>query len=226
MIIAAAASSDDGTDLPSADRVHTSVTAEQSCIGLRTLYARHYLGQMTRLPSGGVARLGASFVVRRGSVTVETSDGDITCPAWMADMSALVVPFACPTGYAASRIRIDWSAIDATSGSTIRVWLKRGEYMDNYPDLSSPDLWQSDAADGWEHVGTIDATTVDTSATFDVDPLRCRVATLLITAYVSMDDVNPDDDTDSPQGVGTLAVNPITGAITGGGFIPDITLIG
>lgn len=65
-----------------------------------------------------------------------------------------------------------------------------------------------------------------TSATFDLSPLRCRVATLLITAYVSMDDVNPDDDTDSPQGVGTLAVNPITGAITGSGFIPDITLIG
>lgn len=86
-------------------------------------------------------------------------------------------------------------------------------------------------ARGW--VATLDGCdtagrTSGGSAVIDVAPITDDVATLLFTAFVSQDDINPSADLTLPRGVGSLNVNAVAMTATGldGGFRPDITLIG
>lgn len=66
------------------------------------------------------------------------------------------------------------------------------------------------------------------SVELDVSPLDCEVATLLFTAFVSQDDLNPASDMTLPKGIGNVKINSVSGEVSGldSGFRPDITLIG
>lgn len=211
--------------LPPASLVVDSVTEQESCVGLRRAFADFQSGSAVGYGVGTRDQPGVAFVVRRGSAAVPTTDGDVSCPTWQIASSSIVLPIACPTDYLANRIRLDWTG-SPTAGSAVSVWLLRGQALTDIPQLSELERTDADVVGDWRRVGVVDVSGDDQTATITVDPLDCRVATIVLTARVSMDAVNPDDDTDATFGVGTLAVNPITGAITGSGFIPDITLIG
>ena len=78
-----------------------------------------------------------------------------------------------------------------------------------------------------EYVGEIDPNQVSTTATLQLShPLAGGYATLIVTAYVSMDDVNPSESPTLPKGASTLEVNMADASIVNGNtaFMPDITL--
>ena len=69
----------------------------------------------------------------------------------------------------------------------------------------------------------------ENSAFFAIDALAGHCASLLFTAYMSLDNLNPGDGMVMPQGVCTsMDVNSITGEVSGmdATWKPDITLIG
>lgn len=223
-----------GVEVYDAADLHTNVTPVQSCIGLRTLYAKLFNGDLYSIGKEAVGsneRIGAGFVVKTGSVTVNAISGttysEITVPVWQMTLSALVVPFSIPQDFNASRIRIDWPLLDATGGK-LNVWLRRGEYVNDVPDIKNPELYTGavPAVDGWELVGTLSPD--DETATFDIDKLTGYCASLMFTAYISLDELNPDADMTMPQGVCTdMDVDSISGAVSGlaGSWKPDITLV-
>ena len=133
-----------------------------------------------------------------------------------------------------------------TAGSKINAWIK-SEYLIDNPQVDDVAIYDAskDEVDGWRRLGTFapDATmsgVTGYAVEFDLDVVNAnneigRMATLLLTAYTNLDDVNPasgsggsGDTPTLPQGVGAISVNAITGAITGinTGFKPDITLFG
>lgn len=209
--------------------LHPSITDEQSAIGLRMLYAGLYRGKLDAVGVAdvGAARPGALFVVRGDTLTVPGDSGTVSVKTWQLSLARLIVPFAVPTAFRATRIKLDWSSLDATDGAKLNVWIKRGEYIDEMPRLSDVALYDASksAVSGWELVGTIDASA--TSATFTVAPLTGRCATLMFTAWISLDEENPASGMELPQGVGTANINRIGGEIENldSGWRPDITLL-
>ena len=223
---------------PIGGTLHTSVSDAQSCIGLRAIYAALYEGRLSAVPKSVAlaanAREGAGFVVRGDQESV----GGTNVKTWQLTTSALIVPFAVPVSFRADKVRLDWENWSgaATSGGRFNVWLKRGAFVTDYPadTLKSPTLYDATQknVDGYELLGTIDATLsgADRTATFALeDPLGGYVATILLTAFISMDAVNPSATTTLPQGVATsLDVNAAGSSMSGKGtgWKPDITLLG
>lgn len=210
-----------------------AVTDAQSAFGLRRLYADLYGGAIpaASVRAAGETRPGAAFTVRGDEISVKTADGDVTAKCWNLSASVLAVPFSCPREFAASRVRLDWPAVAATTGARVNVWLKRGEYLRAYPTNYPKALFTGEAkeAGGWELVGTVTpADGTAGSATLDVDPIVDDAATLLFVAFVGQDDFNPSAGMTLPRGVGSLNVNAVAGTATGldAGFKPDVTLIG
>jgi len=234
--------------------VHTDITLGQVVIGIRTLYATMYRSKLLKIAMADVkalmqgARPGAIFTIRGDTLTVPTGRGvNVGVPTWQLTVSNLVVPFAMPTAWKAQKLRLSWTTAPTyTAGSKINCWIK-SEYVDGNPQLADPAIYDAskNTVNGWQLLGSFspDATISGVSGyavDFDLDSVDWngttgRTASLLLTAYINLDDVNPEagsgggSDTPSlPQGVGTANVNAVTGAITDldTGFRPDITLFG
>lgn len=218
----------------------TNITEEQSCIGLRALYAKLYMGAIkpVTVASIGYKRFGAGFSISTGDKSVYSYDGsDVltvnSVPVYRMSMSALAIPFSTPIDFVARKIRLDWSSFDGSvTGGRFNVWLKNGEYVDELPEnvLVRPEMYiGAKSVAGWNYVGSVDVSDGSTYKVFDLDEwLNKRLATLMFTAFVSMDDVNPSAETEFPQGVVTeFSVDPNVGSIIGDGSLwnPDITLI-
>lgn len=207
-----------------------AVTDAQSAFGLRRLYAALYGGALQAPVVVADKRPGAAFVVHGDEITVKTADGDVAARRWGLSSASLMIPFSCPRAWAASRIRLAWSAVAATEGSRVRVWLARGKYLTSYPTSYPKELFTGEAKSvaGWELVGTVEPTGgAAGTATLDVKPIMNDVATLLFVAYIGQDDLNPSDVMTLPRGIGTLDVDLVAGVKTGldGGFFPDVTLL-
>ena len=217
--------------------IHTDVTDAQSAIGLRTLYAKLFLGKLEKLnapalPLTNYQRPGALFVVRGDTVAVPVAAGTTTnLKTWQMTVAKLLVPFAVPTAFRANKIKLDWTALtNATSGARLACWLKRGVALEEYPAIKDPAIFDASksSVDGWELVGTVSAVGTST-ATFELArALDGRVATLMFTAYLNLDALNPSSEMTLPQGVGIANINGVDGTTENlyTGWKPDITLIG
>lgn len=225
----------DGTlVLPDRDRIYETPTAAQGAMGLRTLYAKLRSGAFPIRAVAGRSRPGAAFTVRQATRPVLAGDGStVQVPVWQMCASALVVPLAAPIAFAARQIKLDWAdwTGSATAGAVFRVWLAQGSLL-GYEDsvLSSPALYEASAAQVGQYrlVASIDATLASKTATIDIAPLTHGLATLLFTAYIGMDTVNPSSEDDAVYGAGSLDDDWISGDLAGLGtaWAPDITLIG
>lgn len=225
----------DGTlILPDRDRIYETPTAAQGAMGLRSLYAKLRSVAFPVRAITGRTRPGAAFTVRQATRPVLAGDGStVQVPVWQMCASALVVPFAAPVAFAAKRIRLDWDDWPGTAspGAVFRVWLARGTLL-GYDDsvLSSPALYEASAAQVGQYglVASIDATEASKTATIDIAPLTHGLATLILSAYVSMDAVNPSAETDTAYGAGWLDDDWISGELRGldTAWTPDITLLG
>ena len=219
------------------------VTAEESCIGMRALYAKLFMGSIKPIytPSVGTERFGVGFTVSSATKTILSYDGSgvsqsTSVPVYRLSMASLAVPFSTPVDYVARKIRLDWESWSGTAtGGRFNVWLLRGKYVDELPGdvLSQPDIYVGTAkgVGEWEYLGLIDASDGEvTSRVFALTKwLDQRLATIMLTAYVSMDQVNPSSEMTLPQGVVTeFYADPNVGEVTGGSSLwkPDITLIG
>ena len=221
---------------PTTGTLHTSVTDAQSCIGLRAIYAALYERRLAAVAKSVAlasnAREGAGFVVRGDQESI----GGTNINTWQLTTAALLVPFAVPVEFRADKVRLDWTnwSGGATSGGRFNVWLKRGTFVTDYPAdvLKNPALYDASMknVEGYELLGTIDATQAQKTATFALDdPLGGYVATILLTAFISMDALNPATGMTLPQGVATsLDVNAAGSSMSGKGtgWKPDITLLG
>lgn len=217
--------------------IHDDVTDAQSAIGLRTLYAKLFLGKLTNLavpelPLTNYQRPGALFVVRGDTVAVPVAAGTTTnLKTWQMTVAKLLVPFAVPTAFRANKIKLDWAALtNATSGARLACWLKRGVALEEYPAIKDPAIFDASksSVDGWELVGTVSAVGTST-ATFELArALDGRVATLMFTAYINLDGLNPSSEMTLPQGVGLANINGVDGTTENlyTGWKPNITLIG
>lgn len=144
------------------------------------------------------------------------------------------VPFAVPVDFKASRLRLDWDGWSGVAtGGKFRVWLKRGSLVGDVATLvKNPRFYDAsvDSVDGWELVGSVDAADENTTATFDLSKvLDGYFASILLTAYISFDEVNPDSETVAAQGVvPNMNVDIVAGtaSMMQNGWKPDITLIG
>lgn len=225
-----------GDDLPAEGgaSAHASVSAEQSCIGLRMLYARFRSGGAVDVPASyalvSKARPGAGFAVQKSTRTT----GGVTYPVWRMISAMTSVPFAVPVDFKASRLRLDWDGWSGVAtGGKFRVWLKRGSLVGDVATLvKNPRFYDAsvDSVDGWELVGSVDAADENTTATFDLSKvLDGYFASILLTAYISFDEVNPDSETVAAQGVvPNMNVDIVAGtaSMMQNGWKPDITLIG
>lgn len=198
------------------------------CIGLRAAYSRLYSSLMNQVP--GADRVGAAFAVRIENVAgVDFGKYEISVANISLASSVVLIPFSCPRQFAANKVRLDWQGWNgqATSGSKFLVWLRRGSYETGADEavVKNPHVYLGDQREvsGYELIGVIDADGSDRSAVFDIGRLDCLNATIMLSAFVSMDRVNPGSSDDTiAAGVGTLKdVNRIEG-----GWMPDITLIG
>ena len=221
-----------------ADDIPSGVSETQSCIGLRELYERLYDGKMFDVAMGSKERNGAGFIVESTTQAVNVlDDGDIeeqSVPVWKMSLSSLLVPFSVPVAFKARRLRLDWSDWlgSATSGCKFNVWMKRDAWITDGPaeTLKKPTIYDAtaQAVDGWELVGVIDATQ-GTSATFELSKvLEGYVATLLFTAFINLDRVNPSSSTATEYGTTGFSADIIENAVEGLQYLwkPDITLIG
>ena len=221
---------------PLSASIHRSVTDAQSCFGLRSAYAALYERRLAAVAKSVAlianARAGAGFVVRGDQI--QASGTNIS--TWQLTAAALFIPFAVPIAFRADKVRLDWSdwAGNATAGGRFNVWLGRGAFVSDYPEqtLRNPAVYDASVqnVDGYELLGTIDATQASKTATFSLaDPLGGYVATILLTAFISLDDLNPASGMTLPQGVATdMNVNSSAGTASGmgTGWKPDITLLG
>lgn len=218
----------------------TNVTEEQSCIGLRALYAKLYMGAIkpVTVASIGYKRFGAGFTISTGEKSVYSYNGSNVLtvndvPVYRMSMAALAIPFSTPVDFVARKVRLDWSSFDGSvTGGRFNVWLRNGKYVEELPKdvLTQPEIYiGAKSVAGWDYVGSVDVSDGSTYKVFDlVKWLDKRFATLMFTAFVSMDGVNPSDETDFPQGVVTeFYADPNVGSVSGDSSLwnPDITLI-
>ncbi len=218
----------------SGDLPATEADAAATTAGLRAVYGDVYDGMLA--PTGETAD-GAGFEVACAARTFALSTGSsATRKVWTVDASALLVPFSAPTGFRATKVRLDWSATaadpnglasivtgDAVPAPKFALWLMRGRRVEEADGLTARELWDASAGEsgGWELVGTVAAS--DTTATLDLAcPLADAVGTFLLTAWAPQDGLNPAaestvDETTTPATVTEYGVS---------GWRPDITLIG
>ena len=225
----------DGTlVLPGRDRLYAEPTAAQGVMGLRTLYAKLRSGAFPVRTVEGRVRPGAAFTVRQATRPTLAGDGaEVQMPVWQMCASTLVVPFAAPTDFAATRIKLDWTdwTGSASAGAVFRVWLAPGTLL-GYDDaiLANHAIYDASSATvgAYRLVASIDATLAEKTATVDMAPLASGLATLLFAAYVSMDAVNPSSEDDAAYGAGGLDDDWISGELHGldTAWTPDITLLG
>ena len=201
-------------------KLQTECAEEASVIGLSALYAGFWGKKMVAVPASlaGTTRPGASWCVRNWRVGKDGS------PVWQLAATALVVPFAAPVVHRAAKIRLEWSGLRCSVGARLSVWLKRGAYVEA-PELSDPNLYASDAAEGWDYVGSFGASeagSVDLALASQIDD---PVATLLVTAFEPIDAI--DFGLFFPQGVGNVDIDLASQTIEGldTAFMPDITLL-
>lgn len=235
IIYAQGSQKSDGLKVFDVADLRTDITAAESAVGLRTLYAKLYTNKLYNISQsvvGSKERIGAGFVVKTGAVTVNALNGttysEVSVQTWQLTLASLVVPFSVPQDFRATLLRLDWPKLTATGGK-LNVWLKRDSYVSEMPDLSDASFYLADrpAIDGWELLGTVDSG--ETSSSFALEALAGYCATLMFTAFISLDDLNPSDAMTMPQGVATaLDVNSITGDVAGldTTWKPNITLIG
>lgn len=219
------------------------VTDDESCIGMRALYAKLYGGLAKYVATAkiGDERFGVGFTVSSATKDVYSYDGShvrqlSSVPVFRLSMASVAVPFSTPTDFVAKKIRLDWASWTGTvTGGRFNVWLARGKYVSELPGdvLTKPDIYIGNpkGVGEWEYLGSIDASDVETtSRLFELAKwLDVRLATIMLTAYVSMDRVNPSNAMVLPQGVATeFYADPNVGAVTGDAYLwkPDITLIG
>lgn len=211
--------------------LHPDITDAQSAIGLRTAYAALYRGALAHCDAAMVspdrARVGAQFVLRSDAITLTDANGDdVSVPTWQLSTAKLVVAFAAPVDFAATAVRLDWGPMAVTPGARLNVWLK-DSYENTCPEITDVAIYDCSKPEvnGWRLVGTINAAAL--SATLPID-LHARVATLMFTAWISLDDVNPAANMTMPAGVGEININTPHATVTGAdtGWRPDITLIG
>lgn len=187
-------------------------------IGLRSLYAKFYLGQLKPIKcSNEWSRTGAGFVVQHGVMKTRVSTGEETSSVefvegWRMFASSLVVPFSVPLDSPVDRIWFKWGDGHGTGGGpsnrgTYCFWLKRGEYVNTPPNsvLTKPDIYigEKSVVDGWEFLGRA-STSQGASGEMDIrldDPLVGRVASILVTAFAGQDDVYVGDGAFQPLGV-------------------------
>ena len=211
-------------------------TADEACVGLGNVYAKLVSGSYEEVPAGSAAQPGASFVVRRGSVSVPSTPDGVTEGAtetdmWRISATAALVPFARPSSYAPRKVRVSWSGLDCTPGAILNVWLCRGRYVDRYPKETLGDHRIHDASvsavGDWELVASLPADESGDAAV-DIEPLTDSVGTFLLTAYMRQEDVLSATDQTVALGVGTVSSDSFNGTVTDldTGWRPDISLIG
>ena len=201
------------------------------CVGLRAAYNRLYSSDMKTVAAVGSSKVGAAFAVRiEPSVLDVESDSLVGVSSRVSILSSIVtIPFSCPVKFVANRIRLDWESWSgsATAGSLFNVWLKRDSYLTDIGEDVVKDgrLYTADGGpvSGFELIGRVDAASADRSVVLKVAPLMCKNATILLSAFVSMDCVNPGANDETI----TAGVGEIDGANeVAGGWMPDVTLIG
>ena len=81
---------------------------------------------------------------------------------------------------------------------------------------------------GCELIGEIDPTSNTRTATFNIQDLASYTATIIITAFLDMDELNPAANFTTPKGIGHIALNMMTMEVTGTDkcFLPNIQLLG
>ena len=203
-----------------------SIPLEDGAAGLRALYGRFKAFGLTAVPNVK-EQIGAAFSVNWKECQLKSSG--VKIGSWQIAASALVVPFSCPS-WSASQIEFDWTSWMGarTAGTKFHVWLMRNSYNLAPESIVAYDIWDNGTAKGVEYVGEIDPTLVTSTATLNLSrPLTGGYATLIVTAFVSMDEVNPSESPSFPQGASTLEVNMADGSVVNGdtAFLPDITLL-
>lgn len=202
-----------------------------SAEGLRVCYGKFFTGQA--IPVGGLkTRIGVGCSLM-GSTTVQSPD--LTTPqtlnCWQLVQSSLVIPFGCPRTWKAKQVKLDWSdwTGTATAGSKVFVWLARDQFIMTHPEyLGKLAISTGGTVAGCELVGEIDPTSQTTNKTFNIQDLAAPTATIIVTAFIDMDAINPSGSVWSRKGVGDLALNMLTMELTGTDtcMIPDIQLLG
>lgn len=159
-----------------------------------------------------------------------------TSGVWKLMTSVLFVRTSVPIEFRASKVRLDWSAWKgtATDGSRFNVWMRRGYFAAGYNSdiIKNHVIYdaESDRVGDYELIGTIDAADGSRSVTFDLkETLVGEVVTFLLSAFVSMDRINPSGCLSLPRGVSAIQDVDMTEKTVSGlemGWRPDITLLG
>ena len=202
-----------------------------SAEGLRVCYGKFFTGQA--IPVGGLPqRIGVGCTLV-GSTTVQSQDSSTpqTLDCWQLVQSSLVIPFGCPRQWKAKQVKLDWTnwTGSATSGSKVYVWIARDQFIETHPQyLGKLAISTGGTVAGCELVGEIDPTSSTKNKTFNIQDLASATATIILTAFVDMDDINPSGTTWTNKGVGNLALNMKTMELTGTDtcMIPNIQLLG
>ncbi len=173
------------------------------------LYARVYAGEgFGEQLDAPEAQVGAYFRVSRRKERHVMAGADVPAEAdvLVAESRALVIPFACPRGFAPAAVRLDFAAPGLTDGARFGVYLADG-YLTaiDAQQAAAPGLYDGDSPP-FARLGEI---TGGTSATFAL-PSVGRAATLVITGWLPPDAV----DVLSAETQGTGAAP----------FLPDVTL--
>lgn len=218
-------------DVVEPEEVSVDLSIPQSYLGVRGLYGGLYKGALSNRGAKN-ERCGASFVVKSDAIELYVNEEGkvqaVNVPVWKITTSSLVVPFPLPQDFKARRIELKWDKKTVTGGR-FNVWLKRGEYISEVPQIADPSIYVGDknAVSDWELLGLISSD--GTSAVFDIEPLTGFFATLYFTAYISLDELDLSGETVNPQGVCTeIDIDPNTGAVSGADetWKPSITLLG
>ena len=216
-----------------------------SGIGLRSLYAKFYLGRFRPVSvddQNKRRRQGAGFttgrVTRSGVAWYDDSGatGAMAVACLRMSASSMLIPFSIPITFAVQKVRLSWTppAGWSVNGGMLNVWIYRDAYVETLPDeaLRAPDIYIAGSPNvgGWELVGRISADDAQTAGSVDftlATPLKGRVASLLVTGFVGQDDIAYLADGER-RGVGALDVDAETGSADGTSnlFRPDITLVG
>lgn len=160
----------------------------------------------------------------------------IIYPRWRILSSVLAIRTSVPIDFNARKIKLDWSDWSGTvaGDAKFNVWIKRGDFGESYESnvVKNHVIYDatSGSAGGYELVGTIEANSPSRTATLEFKtPITGEVATILLSAFVSMDRVNPSSAMSLPVGVApNQYVDGINKRIVGveTGWKPDITLLG
>ena len=218
-------------------------------IGLRTLYAKFYAGEMelAKYPTNELLRPGAGFSARPRTWTINDADGvGVQVEGWSISASMTALAFSAPTSLSVIKMKLDWGATGSNTrgvvnGGHYNFWLKRGAYVNTLPEslVKNPDIYMADKkeVDGWEYLGnsTGDSLEVELST-----PLNSEHATVLVTAFADQKSEMSKLFTDgyAPWGASTrfdvlpsavnsdFTVNTGTAIDLNALMTPDITLYG